>query len=221
MVGFDITNIIVGSIKGLVALVPAAVLGLAIRESFKRLKQPWASSNSSIILFGLLPVATFAITSVISDNIALSLGMVGALSIVRFRNPVRSPTELTAYFILIAIGICLTRNTAMAIALTIAVVILAFLIDYSIKRNHLSSKGFFGIDNLTPMTFVTAKTSEKLAGEFTSVYLTNLTFFQKITSETASHEYRWEFQNRADAHVCMEELESSKIVIECAVASPN
>ena len=143
------------------------------------MKQPWACSNSSIILFGLLPVATFAITSVISDNIALSLGMVGALSIVRFRNPVRSPTELTAYFILIAWNLFNTKHSNGGAPST-AVVILAFLVDYSIRRNHFSSKGFFGIDNLTPMTFVTAKTSEKLADEFTSKYLVHQTFFQKL-----------------------------------------
>ena len=56
--------------------------------------------------FLLLPIVTYAITSVISDNIALSLGMVGALSIVRFRNPVRSPFELSVYFLLISLGIC-------------------------------------------------------------------------------------------------------------------
>ena len=53
----------------------------------------------------LLPIITYIITQVISGNIALSLGMVGALSIVRFRNPVGSPLELTVYFCAITMGI--------------------------------------------------------------------------------------------------------------------
>ena len=52
-----------------------------------------------------MPVVTYVITNVISGNIALSLGMVGALSIVRFRNPVRSPLELSVYFGAITMGI--------------------------------------------------------------------------------------------------------------------
>ena len=53
----------------------------------------------------ILPIITFVITKVISGNIALSLGMVGALSIVRFRNPVKSPFELSVYFAAITMGI--------------------------------------------------------------------------------------------------------------------
>ena len=53
----------------------------------------------------LLPVITYTITAVIAGNIALSLGMVGALSIVRFRNPVKSPYELALYFLFITLGI--------------------------------------------------------------------------------------------------------------------
>ena len=53
---------------------------------------------------------TYVITKVISGNIALSLGMVGALSIVRFRNPVRSPLELTIYFASITMGIAASVN---------------------------------------------------------------------------------------------------------------
>ncbi len=68
-------------------------------------KQKWAETFSHTTTIFLLPVITYAITSVISGNIALSLGMIGALSIVRFRNPVRSPFELTLYFYSISLGV--------------------------------------------------------------------------------------------------------------------
>ena len=70
--------------------------------------------------FLLLPIVTYAITSVISDNIALSLGMVGALSIVLFRNPVRSPFELSIYFLLISLGICASVSLKVAIVLGVS-----------------------------------------------------------------------------------------------------
>ena len=60
--------------------------------------------------FLILPVVTSGITTVISGNIALSLGMIGALSIVRFRNPVKNPFELVIYFSLITMGIISSVN---------------------------------------------------------------------------------------------------------------
>jgi len=67
--------------------------------------QRWITTFAHTATLTTLPIITFVITKVISGNIALSLGMVGALSIVRFRNPVKSPFELAVYFAAIAMGI--------------------------------------------------------------------------------------------------------------------
>jgi hypothetical protein len=67
--------------------------------------QHWVKTFSHTATLVVLPVITFVIVKVISGNIALSLGMVGALSIVRFRNPVKSPFELAVYFGSITMGI--------------------------------------------------------------------------------------------------------------------
>jgi hypothetical protein len=66
----------------------------------------------------LLPAVGLVIVDVISNNIALSLGMIGALSIVRFRHPVKSPLELVVYFLLLTVGIALTTRPFGAIFLT-------------------------------------------------------------------------------------------------------
>ena len=68
--------------------------------------QSWVKTFSGTMTLLLLPIITYSITSVISGNIALSLGMIGALSIVRFRNPVRSSFELVIFFFMISLGIC-------------------------------------------------------------------------------------------------------------------
>ena len=65
----------------------------------------WVKTYSQFSTFIFLPLTGYVITSAISNNIALSLGMVGALSIVRFRTPVKNPSELIVYFILITLGI--------------------------------------------------------------------------------------------------------------------
>ena len=68
--------------------------------------QTWVKTFSGTMTLLLLPIITYSITSVISGNIALALGMIGALSIVRFRNPVRSSFELVIFFFMISLGIC-------------------------------------------------------------------------------------------------------------------
>ena len=66
-------------------------------------RQVWITTTAHTATLVMLPIITYIITKVISGNITLSLGMVGALSIVRFRNPVRSPLELTVYFCAITV----------------------------------------------------------------------------------------------------------------------
>ena len=62
-------------------------------------------NRSFIVTSMILPAVALVITTVISKNIVLSLGMIGALSIVRFRTPAKNPLELVIFFALITIGI--------------------------------------------------------------------------------------------------------------------
>ncbi len=113
------------------------LMGIVLRSVLIGTGQIWASSYSQTATYLLLPVITFVITSVISGNIALSLGMVGALSIVRFRNPVRSSLELVIFFLLITLGIAAAPKFHWSIFLffiSIFIFILIYLINiFSIK----------------------------------------------------------------------------------------
>ncbi|MBA9076988.1 DUF4956 domain-containing protein [Rufibacter quisquiliarum] len=55
--------------------------------------------------FVVLALTTMFIISVVKSSLALSLGLVGALSIVRFRSAIKEPEELTYIFLTIAIGL--------------------------------------------------------------------------------------------------------------------
>ncbi len=86
------------------------VISISFRILLEFLGQRWITTVAHTATLVLLPILTYVITGVISGNIALSLGMVGALSIVRFRNPVRSPLELSVYFGSITMGIAASVN---------------------------------------------------------------------------------------------------------------
>lgn len=97
--------------------------------------------NKDFIFLGFsLPALGFAITTAIGTNIALSLGMVGALSIIRFRTPVRSPYELIIYFALLTFGITMTVNFRYTLILFLVLVI--FKLIYHLMSNKLSNYFF-------------------------------------------------------------------------------
>jgi len=106
--------------------------------------QSWAKSFSNITTFCLLPLIGLVITTVISGNIALSLGMVGALSIIRFRHPVKSPLELSIYFLLLTVGITIPSAMGKAILLTLFSMLI--INSYYFYKTRESLKNFGSTD---------------------------------------------------------------------------
>ena len=104
MFEFIVNNFIKYS-DNLFALFVLLASGFFFRFLLQIFGQTWIMTKAHTTTIIILPIITYVITSVISGNIALSLGMVGALSIVRFRNPVRSPLELSTYFGAITMGV--------------------------------------------------------------------------------------------------------------------
>lgn len=128
----------------LVAVAMLILLGFSLRVTLQIFGQSWITTKAHTATILILPIITYVITNVISGNIALSLGMVGALSIVRFRNPVRSPLELTVYFgaitMGIAAGVSLMWLIFLVIAVSLAIIILVIVNRFS---NVFYSTPFF------------------------------------------------------------------------------
>ena len=73
-----------------------------------------------------MAATTMLVISVVKTSIALSLGLVGALSIIRFRTPIKEPEELSYLFLAVAIGIGLGADQLVNTTV-IVLVILAYL----------------------------------------------------------------------------------------------
>lgn len=127
------------SIDKIFALLILIISSLGFRILLQSIGQRWVETYAHTFTIVALPVITFVITSVISGNIALSLGMVGALSIVRFRNPVRSPLELCVYFASITMGISASVSIKWLIFLIISILIVILTLSIASKI----SKSFF------------------------------------------------------------------------------
>jgi len=108
----------------------AVNLVLAVIASFilSRVYVYWGASLSNRRKFAanfmLVTVTTTFIILVVRSSVALSLGLVGALSIIRFRAAIKEPEELAYLFFAISLGIGLGDNQRMVTLLTLLVVIL-------------------------------------------------------------------------------------------------
>ena len=89
----------------LLGLLVAAVLSFILAWHYVRYGRTYSNRRELAQVFPILVLATVLIISIVKSSVALSLGLVGALSIVRFRTPIKEPEELAYLFVAIAIGI--------------------------------------------------------------------------------------------------------------------
>ena len=118
-----------------IALVLAFGLGMFIFLVYKKTYQGVMYSSS----FGTTLIALTMITTVVilavTSNVVLSLGMVGALSIVRFRTAIKEPLDIAFLFWSIAVGIVLAAGM-IPLAVIGSVVIGIILLVFVNKKSH-------------------------------------------------------------------------------------
>lgn len=89
-----------------VYLAIGGVLALYLRFLYRRTSRNLAADSVARV-FPLLTMVTIAVIAVVKSSLALSLGLVGALSIVRFRAAIKDPEELVYLFLCIGVGLSL------------------------------------------------------------------------------------------------------------------
>ena len=118
-----------------IALAIAFGLGMFIFLVYKKTYQGVMYSSS----FGTTLVALTMITTVVilavTSNVVLSLGMVGALSIVRFRTAIKEPLDIAFLFWSIAVGIVLAAGM-IPLAVIGSVIIGVILLTFVNKKSH-------------------------------------------------------------------------------------
>ena len=89
----------------IISLALTAITAYALKKVYVRFGQ--TLSNRSVLGNTFVPISmtTMVIITIVKSSLALSLGLVGALSIVRFRAAIKEPEELVYLFICIAIGL--------------------------------------------------------------------------------------------------------------------
>ncbi len=120
----------VSIVDSVIVLLLAFCIGLLVFFVHKKTYQGvMYSSSFGVALVALAPITAMVILAV-SSNVALSLGMVGALSIVRFRAAIKEPLDIAFLFWTIAAGIVLAAGMiplAVIGSLVVGVVMVAFV----------------------------------------------------------------------------------------------
>ena len=184
--------------------------GLLLRFALTLTGQAWAKSHAQTVAFMILPVITYVITKTITGNIALSLGMIGALSIVRFRHPVKSALELIMYFDLITIGIATSVRTKWAIQLIICTIAIIFIVKIVQKISQKYGKSFY---SLSFNEGIALNSIEVFAKEKIDLIESNNNLVS-LFNDTSQNEivYRLTFDNKNDLSQFKKKIEGSKSI---------
>ena len=119
----------------LIAMVAALVIGMFIFVVYKKtFNSVMYSTGFAMTLVGMTMVTTLVILAVTS-NVVLSLGMVGALSIVRFRAAIKEPMEIVYLFWAVAAGIVIGAGM-LPLAVIGSAIIGVILILFANKKIH-------------------------------------------------------------------------------------
>lgn len=127
-------------IDSIIGLVVAFFIGLFIYAVYKKTFNGVIYSHSFNISLLIMTMATALVIMGISSNVLLSLGMVGALSIVRFRTPIKDPMDLVYIFWAIVSGIlCGAGFIPLVIigAVLIGLVLLIFVNKITVENPYL------------------------------------------------------------------------------------
>ena len=127
--------------------------------------------------FLILGATTTIIITIVKSSLALSLGLVGALSIVRFRAAIKEPEELVYLFLIISIGLGCGAGQLFIVTLGIVIILsLIFLVSKIISKNNIKN-----LDKLSLSIIYNFSTNEKMIENLKKLLLQKSNFVKLIS----------------------------------------
>ena len=118
-------NISINLNNFIVNLLATLILCFVLRHLYIKFSSSLSNKDEFSKNFVILGITTCIVITIVKSSLALSLGLVGALSIVRFRAAIKEPEELVYLFLTITIGL---GNGAGQLKVTLVGLIIAFFI---------------------------------------------------------------------------------------------
>ncbi len=152
-----------------VNLLVGAVIAIILKFHYKKFGSTLTNRDEFSNIFSYILLTTVLVISIVKSSLALSLGLVGALSIVRFRTPIKEPEELAYLFISIAAGLGLGANQTIP---TIVSIIIILIVISLLKFNKIKNKNkniFINLEHEIKDT----KTKKNLITQFNKIISIN------------------------------------------------
>ena len=123
-----------------IAILLSLILAYLVKLTYIKVGRALNDKDYFSDTFIPLAIITTLVITVIKFSLALSLGLVGALSIVRFRAAIKEPEELVYLFFIISIGLANGANQFL-LSIIATIIILIFLFIRNIYKNKNNSNG--------------------------------------------------------------------------------
>ena len=121
-------------------------LAIALRWHFRVFGSTLSNREEFAQVFPFILLTTVLIITIVKSSLALSLGLVGALSIVRFRTPIKEPEELAYLFVAIAMGLGLgAGQTLVTIVAGLGILSVMALLKWN-RADQVSRNLYVSID---------------------------------------------------------------------------
>jgi uncharacterized membrane protein YhiD involved in acid resistance len=136
-------EMVTGLPKLVLSLGIAALLGVILGQVYIHFGHSLSNRRLFARNFLVLVVTTTLIISIVRSSLALSLGLVGALSIVRFRAAIKEPEELAFLFLAISIGLGLGAGQALVTIVALLMILGLIVIRGLFRRGSASQLNLY------------------------------------------------------------------------------
>ena len=169
----------------------AALLAWILGRIYIRFGESLSNRQQFSRNFTLIAMTTVLIISVVKSSLALSLGLVGALSIVRFRAAIKEPEELAYLFLNIAIGLGLGADQRVVTVVAFAVISCLIVVLRYGRQSSASHNLYMTVDSTNPEKISLDRIVDIMRRNFTGV---DLKRFDE-TSDALEASFRVEFED--------------------------
>tara|TARA_B100001996_G_scaffold367874_1_gene339896 strand:+ start:52 stop:744 length:693 start_codon:yes stop_codon:yes gene_type:complete len=124
-------------------IIVALILSLIVKYVYVKFSTTLSNKNEFSKNFVILGLTTCIVITIVKSSLALSLGLVGALSIVRFRAAIKEPEELVFLFLIIAIGLGSGAGQTYIVTIGVGISLILIIIFYYFQTNKKSKDNSF------------------------------------------------------------------------------
>ena len=192
-------------ITTLSSFVLCVITSFVLAQVYKRFGSTLGSKNQIMSIIPLISNITFLVILIVKSSLALSLGLVWALSIIRFRTPIKEPEDLGYLFFSIGIGI---GFAAMQIVPTLVIssAIMLIIIFYSNRFKNNIDKNFNLIIDYASDSEEDLNIEENLKKFTQEIELIKI----EKNKEKKTFYYNLIFNNNKDRHIFLKSLNLNK-----------